>query len=144
MRTTILVLANQTASSEELLSTLEARAARTPVRLEFLVPPVGVDPGSRAEAERRLDEALQRVREAGLEATGAVGDPDALAAVLEAYDPAHHDEIVVSTLPASISHWMGIDLPARVARATHALVTHVAVPEGDRGRRASSLKRSAP
>ena len=143
MRTTILVLANQTASSEELISTLEARASKTPVRLEFVVPPVGPDPGSRAEAEQRLDEALTRLREAGLEATGVVGDCDALAAVIEAYDPARHDEILVSTLPASISHWMGIDLPARVARATHALVSHVATPENDRGRWAERLARSA-
>ena len=143
MRTTILVLANQTASSEELFSTLEAKASKTPVRLEFVVPPVGPDPASRADAERRLEEALQDAREADMEATGVVGDCDALAAVLEAYDPGHHDEIVVSTLPASISHWMGIDLPARIARATNALVTHVATPEDDRGRRAQRLERSA-
>ncbi len=141
MRTTILVLANQTASSEELVSTLEARASKTPVRLEFVVPPVGPDPASRADAERRLEEALRRARETGLEATGVVGDCDALAAVIEAYDPARHDEILVSTLPASISHWMGIDLPARVARATNALVTHVAVPEATR-HRPTPLERS--
>ncbi|CAA9476738.1 MAG: hypothetical protein AVDCRST_MAG38-1727 [uncultured Solirubrobacteraceae bacterium] len=143
MRTTILVLANQTASSEELFSTLEAKASKTPVRLEFVVPPVGPDPASRADAEKRLEEALQHARGAGMEATGIVGDCDALAAVVETYDPGRHDEIVVSTLPASISHWMGIDLPARIARTTDALVTHVATPEDDRGRWAERLARSA-
>ena len=122
MRTTILVLANQTASSEELLSTLEARGSRDDVKLEFVVPPVGPDPESCREAERRLDEALQVAREAGFEATGSVGTC----------------EIIVSTLPASISHWLGIDLPARVARATNALVSHVAVEQPRAQRRAAS------
>jgi hypothetical protein len=131
LKATILVVANQTAPSNELLSALEARAAKTPIQLEFVVPPVGPGDESREEAEQRLEQALQRVRDAGLQATGQVSrDCDALAVVIEAYDPARHDEIIVSTLPASISRWMGIDLPARVAKATNALVTHVAVPEG--------------
>ena len=129
MRTTILVLANQTASSDELFARLEERGSKTPVRLEFVVPPTGPDEASRRQAEKQLEEALQRVREAGLEATGHVGDSDALTAVVEAYDPARHDEIIVSTLPASISHWLGIDLPARIARTTNALVTQVSPPE---------------
>lgn len=138
MRTTILVLANQTASSEELLSTLEGRGPRQDVRLEFVVPPVGPDPESCRDAEQRLEEALQVARDAGFEATGSVGTCDALAAVVEAYDPGRHDEIIVSTLPASISHWLGIDLPARVARATNALVAHVTVKEPRSQRRATS------
>jgi hypothetical protein len=129
LRTTILVLANQTASSEELLSTLADRGPREDIRLEFVVPPVGPDADSCRDADQRLEEALQVAREAGFEATGSVGTCDALAAVVEAYDRSRHDEIIVSTLPASISHWLGIDLPARVARATHALVTHVAARE---------------
>ena len=129
MRTTILVLANQTLSSEELLSALQARGNPEDVRLELIVPPLGPDEDSRKQAEQRLEDALQRMRGAGFEATGTVGDCDALAAVVEAYDPARHDEIMVSTLPASISHWLGIDLPARVARTTNALVTHVAARE---------------
>lgn len=131
MKATILVVANQTASSNELASALEERASRGPIRLELVVPPVGPGDECREEAAQRLEEALQGLRDGGLEASGQVSsDCDALTAVLEAYDPGRHDEIIVSTLPASISHWMGIDLPARVARATNALVRHVAVPEG--------------
>jgi hypothetical protein len=140
LRTTILVLANQTASSEELLSTLESRGRREDIRLEFVVPPVGPDTESCREAERRLEEALQVARDTGFEATGSVGTCDALAAVVEAYDPGRHDEIIVSTLPASISHWLGIDLPARVARATNALVSHVTVQKPRQQRQASAVR----
>lgn len=129
MKTTILVVANQTAASDELFSTLEARSSKMPVQVEFLVPPVGPGTECREEAEQRLEQALKRARDAGFEATGEVGDCDACAAAIEAYDPARHDEIIVSTLPASVSHWLGIDLPARLHRATNALVSHVAVPE---------------
>lgn len=129
MRTTILVLANKTVESDELFAALEARAARTPIRLEFVAPPDQPGPEGRDDAQQRLERALERAREGGWEASGKVGSPDALGAVLDAYDARRHDEIIVSTLPPSVSHWLGIDLPARVARATNALVTHVAVPE---------------
>ncbi len=68
--------------------------------------------------------------EAGLEADGRVGSSvDPVTAAIEAYDPARHDEIVVSTLPASTSHWLRIDGPSRIARLTGALVRHVVAQE---------------
>lgn len=129
MRTTILVLANKTARSDELFDALQARAARGAIRLDLVVPPEGPGAAARARARQRLDEALARAEEAGWEATGHVGECDALSAVVEAYDPRRHDEIVVSTLPPSMSHWLGLDLPRQVARATGALVSHVQLPE---------------
>jgi hypothetical protein len=130
MRTTILVLANKTAQSDDLFKALDARAAKGTIRLDFVAPPDGHGAPAREDAQRRLDEALQRAADAGWEATGKLGDSDALSAVVEAYDPKRHDEIIVSTLSASVSKWIGIDLPARVARATNALVSHVQVSEG--------------
>ena len=129
MRTTILVLANKTAQSDELFKALEARAAKATIRLDFVAPPDGHGAQAREDAQRRLDEALQRAKDAGWEATGRIGVSDALSAVVDAYDPRRHDEIIVSTLPASVSKWIGIDLPARVARATNALVSHVQISE---------------
>lgn len=129
MRLTILVLANKTAQSDELFKALEVRAAKAAIRLDFVAPPDGAGAAPREEAQRRLDAALLRAHDAGWEAHGEIGDCDALSAVVEAYDPKRHDEIIVSTLPPSISHWMGIDLPARVGRATNALVSHVQVRE---------------
>lgn len=136
MQTTILVLANQTVPSDELLATLKARSSRGAIVVELVVPPAGAGTARREEAEQRLEQALGRLHAAGIEATGALGDSDALSAVVEAYDRSRHDEIIVSTLPPSISHWLGIDLPARVAAATNALVTHVSVAEPRPARRA--------
>lgn len=129
MRTTILVLANKTARSDELFEALESRAAKSAIWLDFVAPPDGPGAEARQDAQRRLDEALERARTHNFEAKGRIGDCDALTAVVDAYDPKRHDEIIVSTLPPSVSHWLGIDLPARVARATNALVSHVQVRE---------------
>ena len=129
MKTTILVLANKTARSDELFDALAARAATAPIRLDFVAPPERFDPAARAEAQQRLDEALQRAHDAGWEATGQIGDCDALTAVVEAYDPRRHDEIIVATLPPSLSVWLRIDLPRQIARATNALVNDVQVSE---------------
>jgi len=129
MKATVLVVTNRTAASEDLLAALRARAARSPARFEFVMPPERGTSEAEAEARERLQEALEQAREAGLEATGHVGSCDAFTAVLDAYDPARHDEILISTLPASTSHWLRIDLPARVGKATGALVSHVAMRE---------------
>lgn len=129
MRTTILVLANKTARSDALFKALEERAARASIRLDFVAPPDGLGTAAREAAQQRLDAALERAHAAGWEAAGQLGDCDALTAVVEAYDPRRHDEIIVSTLPPSISHWMGIDLPGQIARATNAIVIHVQVPD---------------
>src|SRR5688572_27837854 len=130
MKANVLVVATRTAASDDLLDALRARAGRTPARFELLVPPSRPGPAGRAEAQRQLEEAIARYEEFGLETEGRVGrDADPVFAVLEAYDPARHDEIVVSTLPASISRWMRMDGPARIGRATNALVWHVMARE---------------
>jgi hypothetical protein len=132
MKATVLVVANRTATSAGLLTCLLQRVERSDTRFDLLVPPTVPGPAGRAEARQNLDEALARFADAGLEVTGRVGgDTDLVVAVIEAFDPARHDEILVSTLPASISHWLGADGPARIARGTGAIVRHV-VAERDR------------
>jgi hypothetical protein len=116
----VLVVANVTATSDELLAALSERAQRDQCRFTLVVP--GSD---RAATRKTLDAALERLRAAGLEAGGAVGDPDPLTAVAENYDPQSFDEIVICTLPTGSSKWLQLDLPHRVERATDARVTHV-------------------
>jgi GABA permease len=120
----ILVVANVTATSRELLDELCARAEREPTSCTLVVPatPVG---GGRAAATETLATALERMREAGLEADGAVGAPDPIVAVTDTWDPKRYDEIIVSTLPSKFSKWLHAGLPERVGKLTGAPVSHV-------------------
>jgi hypothetical protein len=119
-----LVVANVTSSSDELIQTLGERARKEPANFMLLIPatPLG---GGHAAASETLDQALEQMREAGLEADGAVGDADPLIAVTEAWDPKKYDEIIVSTLPMRLSKWLHAGLPERIAKLTGAPVTHV-------------------
>ena len=73
---------------------------------------------------------VERLRAEGLEViAGKVGDPDPVAAVQDEVNFESYDEIVVSTLPGSISKWLKLDLPHRVERATGIPVTHVEARE---------------
>jgi hypothetical protein len=126
MKANVLVVANRTAASPDLIACLRERAERSPARFQMLIPPTSRGEQGRADARRNLDEALAAMGEAGLEVEGRLAtDSDPVIAVLEAYDPKTHDEVIVSTLPASASHWLRIDGPARIARQTGALVRHI-------------------
>src|SRR5215204_717522 len=113
----VLVVANVTASSEELLDALQQRSNSGACRFTLVMPGSGRD---------RLDAALERMREAGLEnVEGSVGDPDPVVAVMDVWDPMKFDDIVVSTLPTGSSRWMGLDLPHRLEKLTSVPVRHV-------------------
>jgi hypothetical protein len=120
----ILVVANVTATSPELLDELKSRAAREESSFTLIVPatPVG---GGREAAFKQLEQALSGLQEAGLDARGEVGAADPLVAVTDAWDPRRYDEIVVSTLPMRFSKWLHAGLPERIAKLTGASVAHV-------------------
>lgn len=125
MAANVLVVANLTAGSTHLLDALKARAERSPIRITLVMPAQGPGLGGREAVRERLDQALAGMREAGLEAEGAVGDADPMEAVAECFDPARHDEAIVCTLPGRSSKWLQYDFPHRVARFTGVPVTHV-------------------
>jgi hypothetical protein len=116
----LLVVANVTADSDELLEALRSRAAEGACRFTLVMPASGV------EARKRLDEALAAMREGGLDnVEGRVGDPDPIVAVMDVWDPMKFDEIIVSTLPTGSSRWLGLDLPHRLEKLTSVPVRHV-------------------
>ena len=116
----VLVVANVTAGSDELLDALGERADRNSCHFTLLIPAGG------AEARELLDAALERMRGAGLEhVSGQVGDQDPVVAVMEAWDPMKFDEILVSTLPTGSSRWLEANLPRRLEKLTSVPVTHV-------------------
>jgi hypothetical protein len=136
-RAEVLVVANRTAGSPELLEALKERAGRGPVKFHLLVPatPHGVAwaadmHSGGGEAEAHVHAAVDRLRAEGLEVDdGTVGDPDPVAAVEDAVNFKEFDEIVVSTLPKHVSKWLRLDLPHRVERATGKPVLHVTASE---------------
>ena len=109
----VLVVANVTATADELMAALRERAEKGPCRFVLVVP------AAAAEGKAQLDAALEKMRAAGLEqVSGHVGDRDPVVAVMEAFDPMKFDEIVVSTLPSGSSRWLGLDLPRRLGKLT--------------------------
>jgi GABA permease len=120
----LLVVANVTAASDELIATLKDRSAQGACSFRLIVPATPLR-GGREAAQTKLREALSQLHEAGLEGDGAVGDSDPLVAVTEAWDPKRYDEIIVCTLPMRLSKWLHAGLPERIAKLTDAPVTHV-------------------
>jgi hypothetical protein len=120
----ILVVANVTATSDQLVAALESQARGEPTRFTLVIPatPFG---GGREAALQQLSEATERLQATGLEVDGSVGNGDPIVAVTEAWDPKLYDEIIVSTLPIGSSKWLHAGLPERVRRMTGAPVTHL-------------------
>ncbi len=123
-RRSFLVVANVTATSEELIDALRSRAQEETCSFTLVIPatPFG---GGREAALEKLGEALAQLRDAGLEAEGSVGNADPILAVTDAWDPKRYDEIIVSTLPMRFSKWLHAGLPERISKLTDAPVTHV-------------------
>jgi hypothetical protein len=111
--TAILVVANETLVGDELVETLERRAANGPIRVAVVAPVTQPREGyvvyrdsRRAAAGRRLDRVLAALRLAGIPAHGGVFDDDPLAAVKDVLASEHIDEIVVCTHPETRSGWL--------------------------------------
>jgi hypothetical protein len=124
--TRLLVVANQTLDSPELLGYLQGRAQSGPLRVTFVVP---ARIGEEEAANARLQGVIEQLAGDGIEATGTVGDSEPCGAALDVFDARSHDEIVVSTLPNTTSQWLAIDLPHRLRKATDAQVHHVVASE---------------
>jgi hypothetical protein len=139
----ILVVANETVGGRKLLDTLRQRAEG--VREEvFVVAPALNSPlrhwasdedPARAEAQLRLERSLEKLREAGVNATGEVGDAEPLQALEDALRTFAPDEIVISTHPEGRSHWLEKGIVDSARQRFAVPITHVVVDlEAERGR----------
>jgi hypothetical protein len=112
----VLIVANRTAATPALLAEVHRRAAEGPCRFTLLVPRPFWDADTE-ESGITLELAIPLLEEAaGGRVEGLVGAEDPFLAVSAALEAAPYDEIIVSTLPARVSHWLHVDLPARVGR----------------------------
>lgn len=141
--TRIMIVANQTLGCPELEAALEPHLEAG--RAEFrLVAPVAVIEGEQqwdypaidryipspeqiahALALGRLQHELERLRSLGASAEGEVVDHDPVDRVKHLLAESDYDAVIVCTLPTRVSHWLRLDLPGRLARATHVPVQHV-------------------
>jgi GABA permease len=124
----VLVVANVTVISKELLDRVRERAASGPASFLIVAPQSG-DVES-PEAVRRLRRALSALRSEGIDAHGQVVHPDPFTAALEATHDERVDEIIVSTFPSARSGWLRRDLIERLRIETGLPVDHV-VSEGE-------------
>ncbi len=129
----VLVVAHKTAATPALLAAIRARAMRGPATFYLLVP----NPAEHAEitdhdrlkahadGEHVLALALPLIDEAaGGRADGSVSiRHDPLDAVEETLHDGRFDEIILSTLPHSISQWLQHNLPHRLAHLGLPLTT---------------------
>jgi hypothetical protein len=112
----VLVVAHRTAATPGLLDQVRERAAEGPCAFTLLVPRPLWD-AETEEAAITLELAIPLLEEAaGGRVEGLLGDADPFHAVCEALRTGRYDEVIISTLPARVSHWLHIDLPARVQR----------------------------
>jgi hypothetical protein len=125
-----LAVANRTASGDELLEALTAKAQAfsEPGRRQLfivVVPPEGGSGHAVQRARTRLKLVLDRLRVRDLYAAGLVGDPDPFTATVNALQYFRVDDIVISTFQETKSGWLRSDLVDRLRRATDKPVEHV-------------------
>src|SRR3954449_12987455 len=120
-----LVVANQTASSKELVQQLERLASESPRRFIVVVPQDSGDGRATADAKARLSQLLGSLDEDQIVAAGMIGDPDPFTAVMNAVGYFFISEIVISTLPDYRSQWMESGLVDRIKRQTGKPVIHI-------------------
>jgi hypothetical protein len=119
----VLVIANQTVVSEELLDAVRARNAEGPASF-LVVVPHSDDEDERA-ADRRLRRALTELRSEGIDAHGQIVHPDPYTAAMQTAHDERVDEIIVSTFPGERSGWLRRDLVSRLRKETGLPVQHV-------------------
>jgi phosphopantetheine adenylyltransferase len=136
----VLVVANETLTGDELVSAVRRRAEKGSIRVLVVAPVTQPRQGyvvyrdsRRAAAGRRLDRTLEAFRDAGIPAHGLVVDDDPLTAVKDVLASEDVDEIVVSTHPETKSGWLRKNLLDEIRRAAGGRpVEHVVVDEASR------------
>jgi hypothetical protein len=149
----ILVVANKTLDSSDLLQSIRDRMAKGPCEFTVLVPAIphahrestmealtrrisnmpvtdearGAEEGDYEHARGRVAFGIEQLQKLGAAVDGEVGDANAFKAVVDALSRRQYDEIVLSTLPKRAGGWLSQDLPNKVKRKFKGPVTVVAV-----------------
>jgi hypothetical protein len=123
----VLVVANETVISEQLLDAVRQRAAQGPASFLIVCPqsdPRGSEHAHPA-AERRLLAALSQLRAEGIDAHGQIAHPDPYLAAMETIHDERVDEVIVSTFPGERSGWLRRDLVGRLRADAGVPIQHI-------------------
>ncbi|HEX5094797.1 MAG TPA: hypothetical protein VFX21_02230 [Acidimicrobiia bacterium] len=126
-----LIVANRTLTGPHLVAEIVKLAAEGDAEFHLLVPmhpahaTFWTEGQAQAGARANLEQAIHTLRDAGIDATGEVGEENVVRAVGDVIIGQPVDEIILSTLPPGVSRWMKRDLPHKLARTYHLPVTHI-------------------
>jgi hypothetical protein len=124
----VLVVANRTAATPDLLDAVKRYAREQPTTFALLIP----DAPRSEHTDWTMELALPLLERAaggpvqGL--TGTAGDP--LDAIRQVLTQDRYDRVIISTLPTRVSKWLRRDLPKRVEAL--GVPVEVITPERDR------------
>jgi hypothetical protein len=132
----VLVIANETVAGNALLDEIGRRARQRPTEVLVVAPAliesrlkhaVGDVDEAAEQAHERLTRSLDRIKTAGVEAEGRVGDADPNLAIADALRTFPADEVIISTHPRERSAWLEKDVVERARREIEQPITHVVV-----------------
>ena len=131
----ILVVANETVGGQTLRDTIRKHSEGYREQV-FVVSPalnsplkhwVSDEDDARSAAQERLDRSLARLREAGIDSRGEIGDGEPVQAMEDALRTFGADEIIISTHPEGRSNWLERGVVDRARERFTVPITHVVV-----------------
>jgi hypothetical protein len=131
----ILVVANETVSGDTLRDCIRERSEGYRGEVLVVSPAlnsplrhwVSDEDGARSAAQARLERSLGRLRDAGIEARGEIGDGEPVQAIEDALRTFGADEIIISTHPEGRSNWLERGVVERARERFAVPITHVVV-----------------
>jgi hypothetical protein len=131
----ILVLANETVGGGALRDCIRSRAEGVAENVLVVAPALNSqlrhwasdEDGAREAARARVEASVARLREAGINVHGDVGDGEPLQALEDAVRTFGPDEVIISTHPEGRSHWLETGLVDTARERFAVPITHVVV-----------------
>jgi hypothetical protein len=148
MMSRYLIVANQTLGGDHLVARITKLLDEGPVTLRLAVPVTDAEGSHQWDypptdryipdahqiatvlAQERLQRELARLRGLGVDVDGEVVAPNPVEHIRDLTRQEAFDEVIVSTLPQTVSRWLRLDLPHRLARALSVPVSQI---EGEAG-----------
>ena len=143
-----LIVANQTLGGEQLVARIATLLDKGSTTLRFAVPVTDTEGTQQWDypptdryipnahqiatwlAQDRLQRELSRLRGQGVDADGTVVAANPVEQIRDLTTKETFDEVIVSTLPQTLSRWLRLDLPHRLARTVSVPVSHFEGPAG--------------